>query len=625
MQDTTDKTLTRDIPNLASPVEGLQSVQAAFCDSLEVLSVAYDQGLPRDTPILTSSPAVLLSGARYIESLEARVPQETFQWAHSKINDFCRTIEIAVRASPDIEPYALVAAQKGIFITPIMLRAASLTEHDYTESRAVLLAEENKSSDQSVFEGPWAELLSSSEKMIILRAPINPTKERSRRGESVTPLLKRLKLAGPERFAYRAFLFFWKMLPRSLSRGEILIIKENELVKETALQLGLRGYGLRRFEGQPNRSNLLAEDIRKTFRRTLSSILREHFQNILIPNAVEHVVEIYFDQIFLEIGQQQEWEQIWEREFSVKSSPHPVAILTNFPNPECFVPLRKYARNAQCLIAGFQHGVSREIGWAMEQFEIIYENIFSDLLIVYNERAKRVALRNQFATECRQIEAVGMPKDYFRICGPRANKQAPPILFVSTLLYRGYVQLRFEEKSDIEKAQDEINLIENVLDCLPHKVAYKPYPAMRFPDPDPVMATVLKAKSVEISGTHIDLRYILGRHRILISSRSTSTIAWCVMSGRPFIFIDTGDYFTIQEDVRQPFIDGTFFFDGSQPGWENALREFLLQPIEEIERQWRDKEPGRQALVENCFSAATAGAGHHVANVITDWLNPKSL
>ena len=180
-----------------------------------------------------------------------------------------------------------------------------------------------------------------------------------------------------------------------------------------------------------------------------------------------------------------------------------------------------------------------------------------------------------------------MPKDFFRIRRARVDRRAPPILFVSTLLYRGNFQNRLEEVSDVDKARVEIGLLKEVFAELPHQVAYKPYPALRFPDPDPVMAAARRTSNVEIVGAHADLRYMLGRYRVLVSSRATSTIGWCVMSQRPFVFIDTGDYFTIQPAIRDLFAAGTFFFDAAKPGWMDELKTFLSQPIEDIESRWR--------------------------------------
>jgi hypothetical protein len=223
------------------------------------------------------------------------------------------------------------------------------------------------------------------------------------------------------------------------------------------------------------------------------------------------------------------------------------------------------------------------------------------------------------------VVMAGMPTDFFRIRRARVGRSAPPILFVSTLLYRGYFQNRLEEASDLDKARDEIALIDNVIAQLPHRVAYKPYPALRYPDPDPVIAAARRTPNLDIVGAHTDLRYMLGRHRVLVSSRATSTIGWCVMSQRPFVFIDTGDYFTIRPSVREAFRDGTFFFDATEPGWMDALKELLSQPIEQIEARWRAMAAGRNALIEECFSVPKPGAGRRAARAILDMARSPAI
>lgn len=607
-----------------APQPGLFAAEAAFCDSLEVLAAARRHGLRPEARILTMSPAVALAGIENVEFLESRLSTDIIRWTHGSLNDFGEAVVAAVSAVPAIKAHALVAGQTALGLNPLMLRAACLTEEDFLAPRAVLLVDESSHGFNSIFGAPWPDLLASSERLSVARFRASPTSERAIRGESESSFRSRLALAGPERIAYRALLRLWRLLPTSLGRGEVVIAKENELVNETALHLGLRGYALRALGTRPDPADPADDTTRCALRSVLEPVLRARLGQLLVPAAQDSVTEIFFGRLDAAVAEQRGWKKFWTAEFARGSGRRPAAILANFPTAEQFEPLRSIARDAGCLVAGFQHGVDREMAWAMDQYELALENVCSDLLIAYNEASRKTALRNRFAAACEEVAAVGMPKDYFRVGRPPVDWSAPPILFISTLLYRGYNQLRFEEDTDLQKARDEIALIENVLGRLPHRVAYKPYPAMRFPDPDPVMAAARDAASVAISGTHVDLRYMLGRHRVLVSTRATSTIGWCVMSGRPFAFIDTGDYFRIQPDMREAFVEGTFFFDATRSDWQEELRAFLSQPVDEIEKQWRAKAEGHRRLVERCFTLPSPGAGKRAARVIADRISGRA-
>ncbi|WP_340302370.1 hypothetical protein [Roseobacter sp. HKCCD7870] len=604
-------------------VQGLASVSAVFCDSLEVLQAARERGLKSEARILTMSPALALSGLDNVEYLEARVPTDVMRWVHGSLNDFAAAVVSAARSEPCLAEHALLAGQTAMLINPWMLKAACLTENDFREPRAVLLVDEASPSYSASFSAPWQTLLAGAQKLLVERFPVTPTCERSARGESDVSFLNRLAVAGPDRALYRLLLAFWRAMPCGLGKGEIIVTKENELVKETAVQLGLRGYRLSEISVNRISAEQLNEEKRLTFRQVLEPILRKRFSRLLTPKAEENLTDIFFDRLFSAVGRQCSWKSFWSAKFSGQTCRRPSAILTNFPTAEVFEPLRSIAERERCLVAAFQHGVDREMAWAVDQKEIVLENVLSDVLFTYNEASRNVALRNRFATNCKNVAAVGMPRDYFRVGRSRIAAEAPPILFVSTLLYRSYNQLRFEERSDLDKARDEIQLIEEVLDRLPHRVGYKPYPALRFPDPDPVIAAALKAGSVEVLGGHVDLRYMLNRHRVLVSTRATSTIGWCVMSKRPFVFIDTGDYFRIQPNMRDAFIEGTFFFDATCPTWRSDLRHFLSRPLQDIEEEWRAKEEGHAKLVERCFTVPVPGAGQRAARMISDYIEPN--
>lgn len=604
---------------------GMASVGAAFCDSLEVLKAARLRGLKNEARILTMSPALALSGLDNVEYLESRLPTDTMQWTHGTLNDFATAIVSAIRREPYLADHALLAGQTSLLINPWMLKAACLTQEDFREPRAVLLLDEKSPGYINSFSPPWPRMLAGSNKLLVERFRATATSERSSRGESDVSFLTRLAVAGLDRALYKLLIAFWRVMPPGLAKGEIIVAKENELVKETAVQFGLRGYRLSRVGANNIPAERLSEEMMVTFRQALEPVVRQRFSRILVPEAEESLTDIFFERLFAAVGRQLAWKSFWSDKFSGRASRHPAAILTNFPMAEVFEPLRPIAARARCLIAGFQHGTDREIAWAVDQKEILLENVFSDVLLTYNEAAKEVALRNRFATNCTDVAAVGMPSDYFRMGRSRAATDGPPILFVSTLLYRSYNQQRFEERSDLDKARDEIQLIEQVLGRLPHRVGYKPYPALRFPDQDPTISAALKAGSVDVLGSHVDLRYILDRHRILVSSRATSTIGWCVMSKRPFVFIDTGDYFKIQPNMRDAFIEGTFFFDATSPNWQKDLRLFLSRPIEDIEEEWRAKEDGHARLVERCFSIPLPGAGRRAARMIAELLVSRAV
>ena len=63
-------------------------------------------------------------------------------------------------------------------------------------------------------------------------------------------------------------------------------------------------------------------------------------------------------------------------------------MLANFPRAASFAPLRKIARERNAIVAGFQHGVDRELAWAQNQYEVTYENVLTNVLFLYDRSAE---------------------------------------------------------------------------------------------------------------------------------------------------------------------------------------------------------------------------------------------
>ena len=113
-----------------------------------------------------------------------------------------------------------------------------------------------------------------------------------------------------------------------------------------------------------------------------------------------------------------------------------------------------------------------------------------------------------------------------------------PVLFVSTNLYSGHKPNGVPPMDDSELCDLEMGLITRIFGQLNLDIHYKPYPAIRHLDPDPVLRAVSQQKNMSIVGTHQELRYLLGKYRLFITTKATSTVSWIVATGKPLLFID---------------------------------------------------------------------------------------
>ena len=167
-------------------------------------------------------------------------------------------------------------------------------------------------------------------------------------------------------------------------------------------------------------------------------------------------------------------------------------------------------------------------------------------------------------------------------------------------------------------ARDEQKVIVKVLNELPYKVHYKTYPEdnRRYSDADPVLRDVKDSDNVELFSEKIDMRYIISEYRIFVTTCATSTLSWPVMSGKPVVFINQKNNNPLTNESNASLSKGLFVFDSDEDDFHRNLRDFLSQPLEEIERLWKEKKVAREKMIKNYFSAYNGGAGGRAAKII---------
>ena len=109
-------------------------------------------------------------------------------------------------------------------------------------------------------------------------------------------------------------------------------------------------------------------------------------------------------------------------------------------------------------------------------------------------------------------------------------------------------------------------LITNIFGRLPHKVCFKNYPEdnRRYADKNPILAEVHAQKNMDLFDRKVDMRYLLSKHRVLVTSVATSTLGWLVMSGKPIVFINWSHDGPLTKNAHSIFSKGLFLFDDTK-------------------------------------------------------------
>ncbi|MGC6475210.1 MAG: hypothetical protein ACON41_01045, partial [Parvibaculales bacterium] len=252
-------------------------------------------------------------------------------------------------------------------------------------------------------------------------------------------------------------------------------------------------------------------------------------------------------------------------------------------------------------IAAFQHGITREIIANVDERRVFFETSFCDVFFAMNPAAARITERHS-VNQAVTVIAKNWPSTFKRVVA-KPEKVNKPVLFVSTNLYSGHKPNGVPPMNDGDLCDLEMGLVERVFGGLDLEIDYKPYPAIRQLDPDPVLKAVKRQRNMSVVGAHQELRYLLSQYRMFITTKASSTVSWIVATGKPLVFIDHYCHARLSEPARDAFANGFFLFDQSDADFEPRLRKFLQRSFDDILEEWNSKSAQRLKTTEQFFGS----------------------
>ena len=172
---------------------------------------------------------------------------------------------------------------------------------------------------------------------------------------------------------------------------------------------------------------------------------------------------------------------------------------------------------------------------------------------------------------------------------------------------------------DYDIAKEEIELFDKVFSKLSHKIYFQSYPkAPRYIDPDPIIEFLKKIKNIEILDKNKDLKFLRTQPTIFVSKNMTSSIGYLLLSGRPIIFLNYMSQF-IRKELRNKFKEILFFFDEKEKNFFQNVKNFLKQPLESIDNEWKKKSKKRKEFISNYLGSNDGKAGERAAKLINQY------
>jgi hypothetical protein len=601
-------------------------VEIALVEGRTAAVIALSAGLPHTAQLRTAAPDLLMGefdGAQVVD--DGVTPDDVLDLDAATL-PFSLDLYNACNETDELKDYGLIAARTVLGYQTLMLRAMTLKEEDFSRSLAVVNLKMDDDELDQMYNPPWQRLLAQHPR---LRVHSSAPKELAGKtaGDHVNAnLLTRLRYEFGPGVAYRFLLKAFDKLGVTGPSGSILMQSDNGLLKEIAFHLVGRGLTLQTLPTPQPIDNTISTDLRDQLNERFQPVVHKHIEGRLAVPVVAPMQEIFMERFWTAVAQYRGMLPAWRKAISAKQAKRPRAVMGNYPLRPESVALYRVCKEMGIPLITAQHGVSREINGRLQNARAYYENNSSHLFLTYNDATANIANNeNEFARG--RAVSIGMPTSFLRSGNYRKPKSGgPPILYASTHLYIGNRQMVQGGGPDLAKATFEIEVLEKVFNQLPHQVLYKPYPSRsdRYFDADPVRLRVEELRNLVVYPHSDDMRYLLPDSRVLIASRGMSTVGFCLISGKPLVYIDIPKQVPLRKNVRKLLEDAAFVFDGGSQTFHEDMKTFLSQPLERIEALWLEKAAARQQFIADHIETGGPGAGRRGADHIMQYLKGNS-
>ena len=597
------------------PVD-LSEHDTVFCDSLQALEWAYKNGLSKSAIIKSSSPALLWGNESNIQNIEEK-------WTINRIEEFQSTIKkltedvfnIALKVKEVDRELALSVSQSAYQFQKVIYKSACLEEVDFNNPSLFIYVDGKIGPSGNIMNSPWDQLLLHNPLFSKITYNIKDDKWNVLTTKGVS-FWRRFEVAGYETIIYRLIIRLMNKLPNWLFKKEILMPNENELNIEIATSLALHGVKVSKIELDFSSDSKDMELDKNTtaLYNAVVPIMRKRIEAWVVPSAVNVTMELFKSHLEKQFKQFKLLANGWDKAIG-KSNIKRKAVLINSPGNIKGHALSNICRKNNIPLISSQHGVTVEISKAHSMLHMLLDNSVANFMFSYNSKIVEIEKNTYFDHSKHYI--VGMPLRLIRMKYKKPiNQLIPQIVYISTNLY--HMGSGISQKTDYGRAIDESKIVTNVLSKLPHKVRYKTYPEdnRRYADIDPVLNIVNSADNIELFCKKIDMRYLVSEHRIFVTTCATSTLGWPVMSGKPVVFINQKNHSPLTNEAHDSLSKGLFVFDDDKNNFHENLRSFLSQPINDIERLWKEKEASRKKMIRKYFTEYSSGAGRRAAKII---------
>jgi hypothetical protein len=591
----------------------LKDCNAAYVNSEEHLHLLQEAGLPRTCQIRTTSPYMAAAFAERADRLGSEIPPEGMVALYRSIDAASQDLEAALK-EPFGDGIALNAAITLINLQRVIYDALLIRPDDLHYPVCIPNISGSNDEIENVLQFHWPALVKKNPNAVIPEIFVDHT-TLPYVYPPVEGFWKRLAHTNLGSIVFRLQIS-GRLRPLTGRTAPILYCRHSpDLLKDAGLQLWLKNIALSKVDnlasvsaedGDDSLSNAVAENAITSLQALLARIgpddVRQEATSLIRKAVYNSTTGFLIHERAAEraVGDIRKKTKRAGLTFTSITSSRDIALSAAF-------------QKKGWPVFTFSHGATRRISAHQDRNHLLHETYFSDIYFSFTGQGA-----SPFGSSNRGREIIVGAPDFYH---PRRNWLWRPkrreIWYVSSALYMGAEDKLHRAMSDHMQCAFETGIVRDILGKCGKTVVFKPYPALRYLDEDPVIAQARKSGlTVYDNGT--DLRYEMHRPAVLIVSRSGSTVGYGLCQDIPLIYIEAPGR-GLDDAIRDAFYDSVFVFDAQSEDFQSQLREFLSLPQAEIETRWQAKAPARRALIDEVVSSSKGGP-RAVANTINTTL-----
>ncbi|MEC7276606.1 MAG: hypothetical protein VXV96_09820 [Bdellovibrionota bacterium] len=591
-----------------------------YCDSINAL-----EKLLRERPalngclILTSSPALLKAHPNSAVSLYSKMSEQDFIEERNLTKKIIKTT-FDYLGEINCDELSLVCASKILSSFQIFNKLHALTCHGKFKKLIICKYKDEVTKKTELLNLPLEDFIPSELYEIYEYEEHSPYQFKHDKISFGT----RIGKAGIKNIFYRLLIKFYQIFPNVLSHKKIFIYKENDLLMEAAVDLAIRGFSLHYIRPSKDTQNkVIKKELSLSETDQLISDWNKKLDDIYKPFFSKYVHTLLNEEIY----SYHLLKERWKESFNLYDKKSIMGVLTNSPSRVDSRSLHTVLKNYKIPLISFQHGVTREISKYHDLVEINFEGNSSDYFITFNKMAEEISKASYYSQAT--TFTAGTSKRFTNI--PRKiSSDSKNFVYVSTNLPRGHVSYFMGDHDDCVDSAEEEKVIRNILAKVNTTIDFKPYlfDNRRFPDRDYISKDIEegKFKNIHLLKDKVDMRYLLNKYEVIITTKATSTVSWPILGNRPTVFLNFDNSSPVAENVKVEFEKSLFFFDIKDEEDYKKVVDFLNLPLNQIKQQWVEKSSERRKLVKKYFSDNLKSGSKNAAKFIKSELNsPKPL